>query len=159
KVNGKPPAQWPTNAVVRGASMGPYLISHEKFVPRFKIRAHEDEPQIPWGVVRLEFRDPQTVLDAIQPRGPHANDASVQDGFVIAQQNCFRCHDNVGEGGTKSGRPWPVLAAWAEASPQRFAAYVRNPQAVNPKSQMAPSPQYDDATMQALIDYFKTFVP
>jgi len=52
-----------------------------------------------------------------------------------------------------------VLAAWAEASPARFAAYVRNPQAVNAKSQMSSSPQYDDATMQALIEYFKTFLP
>ena len=159
KINGKPPAEWPKNAVVTGASMGPYLISHENFVPRFKVRSHDDEPQIPWGVVRLEFRSQQTVLGAIEPRGPRAKDANVQDGFVIAQQNCFRCHDNAGEGGTKSGRPWPVLAAWAAASPQRFAAYVRNPQSVNPKSQMEPSPQYDDATVQALVDYFKTFMP
>jgi len=93
------------------------------------------------------------------PRGLHANDPAVKDGFIIAQQNCFRCHDNAGQGGTKSGRPWPVLAAWAGASPQRFAAYVRNPQAVNPKSQTEPSPQYDDATMQALVEYFKTFLP
>jgi hypothetical protein len=34
---------------------------------------------------------------------------------------------------------------------------VRNPLASNAQSQMAASPQYDDATMAALIDYFKTF--
>lgn len=159
KINGKAPAEWPKNAVVSSASMEPYLISYGKFVPRFKIRAHQDQPQIPWGVLRLEFRSQQTVLAAIRPQGPHANDAAVRDGFVIAQQNCFRCHDNAGEGGTKSGRPWAVLATWAQASPARFSAYVRTPQAVNPKSRMEPNPQYDDATMQALIEYFKTFLP
>src|SRR5262245_28230310 len=116
KVNGKAPAEWPTNAVVRGAAMGPYLISHEKFIPGFKVRAHEDEAQIPWGVVRLEFRNERSVLGAIAPRGPQSEDEAVKDGFVIAQQNCFRCHDDAGQGGAKSGRPWPVLAAWAEAS-------------------------------------------
>ena len=159
KINGLPPGSWPTNAVVRSAAMGPFLISHAKFTPRFKILAHEDEPQIPWGVVRLEFRKEATVLAAIAARGAHADEAGVKNGYVVAQQNCFRCHDNNGEGGKKSGRPWPVLAAWAEASPARFAAYVRNPQAVNAKSQMAPSPQYDEATMRALIEYFKTFLP
>lgn len=159
KVNGLPPESWPTNAEVHGASMGPFLISHAKFTPRFKILSHEDEPQIPWGVVRLEFRDEAAVLRAIAPRGPHADDQAVRNGYTIAQQNCFRCHDNAGEGGKKSGRPWPVLAAWAEAGPRRFAAYVRNSQAVNAKSQMAASPQYDEATMQALIAYFRTFLP
>jgi mono/diheme cytochrome c family protein len=157
-VNGLPPAKWPTNAEVHGGSMGPFLISHAKFTPSFKVFNHEDQPQIPWGVVRLEFREEKAVLAAIAPRGPHADDAAVKAGNVIARQNCFRCHDAGGEGGKKSGRTWQVLAVWAEASPQRFAAYVRNPQAVNPKSQMAGSPQYDDATMQALIDYFKTFL-
>lgn len=159
KINGLPPRSWPTNAEVRSAAMGPFLISHAKFMPRFKILAHEDEPQIPWGVVRLEFRKEATVLAAIAARGAHADEAGVRNGYVVAQQNCFRCHDSNGEGGKKSGRPWPVLAAWAEASPARFAAYVRNPQAVNAKSQMAPSPQYDEATMRALIEYFKTFLP
>ncbi|HSC46408.1 MAG TPA: hypothetical protein VLC94_11265, partial [Candidatus Acidoferrum sp.] len=134
KINGLPPGSWPTNAEVHGAAMGPFLISHAKFTPRFKILAHEDEPQIPWGVVRLEFRKEAAVLAAIAPRGAHAGEAGVKNGYVIAQENCFRCHDSNGEGGKKSGRPWPVLAAWAEASPARFAAYVRNPQAVNAKS-------------------------
>jgi len=128
KINELPPANWPTNAEVHGAAMGPFLISHAKFTPRFKILAHEDEPQIPWGVVRLEFRKEAAVLEAIAPRGAHANEASVKNGYMIARQNCFRCHDNKGEGGTKAGRPWQVLAAWAEAPPARFAAYVRNNQ-------------------------------
>jgi mono/diheme cytochrome c family protein len=158
KINGSPPAGWPKNAEVVGASMGPYLISHAKFTPSFKVFAHEDEAQIPWGVVRLEFRDEGKTFAAIAPRGPHAGDANVQAGFRIARQNCFRCHNMGEEGGRKSGRPWLVLAAWAAAGPEHFASYVRNPAANNPNTQMAASPQYDDATMKALIDYFSTFI-
>jgi len=158
KINGSPPAGWPKNAEVVGASMGPYLISQAKFTPSFKVFAHEDEAQIPWGVVRLEFRDEQKTFAAIAPRGPHAGDANVQAGFRIAQQNCFRCHNMGEEGGRKSGRPWLVLAAWAAAGPEHFASYVRNPVANNPNTQMAASPQYDGATMKALIDYFSTFI-
>jgi mono/diheme cytochrome c family protein len=140
------------------AYLGPYLISHAKFTPSFKILAHEDEAQIPWGVVRLEFRQEEKVFAAIMPGGSATNDANVQAGLRIAQQNCFRCHNAGTEGGTKAGIAWPVLAGWAAAAPQRFAAYVRNPQASNGKTQMAASPQYDDATMKVLVDYFKTFI-
>ena len=158
KINGHPPKDWSKNAEVVGAYMGPYLISHANFAPSFKILAHEDEAQIPWGVVRLEFRDERKTYATIAPRGPHADDANVQAGFKMAKQNCFRCHNMGEEGGRKSGRPWLVLAAWAAAGPEHFASYVRNPQANNPNTQMAASPQYDDATMKALIDYFSTFI-
>jgi mono/diheme cytochrome c family protein len=138
---------------------GPYMIAHASFKPAFKIRAHEDEPQIPWGVVHLEFRDEATVLGAIAPRGAHAGDTASQDGFQIARQNCFRCHNNGAEGGLKSGVTWTVLAALAANSPDFFTAYVRDPKSKNPNTQMAASPEYDDATMAALIAYFRTFTP
>ena len=158
KIDGQPPKGWPKNTEATGAYMGPYLISHAKFTPSFKIFAHDDEAQIPWAVTRLEFHDERKTFAAIAPRGPHGGDANVQAGFRIAQQNCFRCHNMGEEGGRKSGRPWLVLAAWAAAGPEHFTSYVRNPQANNPNTQMAASPQYDDATMKALIDYFSTFI-
>jgi cytochrome c2 len=138
---------------------GPYMIAHVNFKPAFKIRAHQDEPQIPWGVVRLEFRDQRTVLDAISPRGRHAQGAAVEDGFKMAQQNCFRCHNQGSEGGLKSGVTWTVVAAVAANSPQFFTEYVRDPQSKNPHTQMAASPAYDDTTMAALIAYFRNFAP
>jgi mono/diheme cytochrome c family protein len=135
---------------------GPYMIAHANFKPAFKILAHSDEPQIPWGVIRLEFRNEKAVLAAIAPR---AGDAAVQDGSKIAQQNCFRCHNSGTEGGLKSGVSWTVLAALAANSPEFFTQYVRDPKSKNPRTQMAASPEYDDATMHALIAYFRTFAP
>jgi mono/diheme cytochrome c family protein len=156
-IDGKAPAGWPKDPYGQGLSMGPYLISHAKFVPSFKVLSHMDEPQIPWGVVRLEFRNEQRVYGTIMPRGPHAHDAEVQNGYQIARQNCFRCHNMGGEGGTKAGRSWLVLATWANSAPDHFSAYVRDPKVKNPHAQMPGNPGYDDATLKALTAYFRTF--
>jgi len=156
-VNGQAPSAWPTDP--EGHAMGPYLISHSKFTPSFKILSHADEAQIPWGVVRLEFRDERAVFGAIVPRGDHAESAAVVAGFRIAQQNCFRCHNQGREGGRKSGIPWETLAAIAAASPQYFAAYVRNPQAEDAHAKMPGNPGYDDGSLRALTAYFQTFSP
>ena len=157
QVNGEPPSRWPKAAEHPDWDMGPYMISNPKFMPSFKILSHTDEPQIPWGVVRLEFRDEEAVLGAFAPRGPHEQDREVQDGFRIAQQNCIRCHNEGNEGGQKSGRPWDMLGAMAAASPKDFAAYVRAPKSKNPQAQMYANPQYDNATLDALTAYFRTF--
>jgi hypothetical protein len=139
-----------------GGDPGPYLIAHASFPRTAKDPVGIDEPQIPWGVVRLDFRDEETVLDSIKPRIANLQQAI---GYGIAEQNCFRCHNNGAEGGLKSGVTWTVLAALAANSPQFFTEYVRDPKSKNPKTQMAANPGYDDATMSALIAYFKGFAP
>jgi mono/diheme cytochrome c family protein len=159
KINGKAPDAWPKDPTGHGLSIGPYLISHLKFTPSFKILSHTDVPQIPWGVIRLEFRNEARVLAAIAPRGPHAGDADVQAGYRIAQQNCFRCHNLGDEGSKKAGRSWLVLGTWAAASPEYFSAYIRDPKSRNAKAQMPGFPQYDDATVKAVASYFRTFSP
>jgi mono/diheme cytochrome c family protein len=156
-LNGQPPADWPKDSEGHNANMGPYLISHAKFVPSFHVLSAPEQPQIPWGVVRLEFRDEKKIFAAIAPRGPQEKSAAVQAGYRIAEQHCFRCHNEGSEGGQKAGRPWTVLSAWATAAPEYFAAYVRNPKSKNPNAQMPVNPNYDDATLQALISYFRTF--
>jgi len=156
-INGQPPANWPKDAEGHGLDMGPYLISHPKFMPSFKILSYAEEPQIPWGVLRLEFRDEKIVFGAIAPRGPRATEPAVLAGYRIAQQNCFRCHNMGTQGGQKAGHPWPVLSAWAAAASDYFGAYVRNPKGKNPHAQMPGNPAYDDATIGALRAYFQTF--
>ncbi len=158
RVNGEPPSRWPKDPETHRQNMGPYMISHPKFTPSFKVFSHFEEAQIPWGVVRLEFRDEKAVFGAIAPRGPRAADAPVQAGYRIAQQNCFRCHNAGAEGGQKSGRPWLVLAAWASSAPDFFADYVRDPRKRNAHTEMPGNPGYDTPTIAALRDYFATFV-
>lgn len=155
RVNGEPPSQWPIGS--DGSAMGPYMVSHPVFTSAWQVLAHKDEAQVPWGVLRLDFRNEAEVYAPITPQGSAARDKAVQEGFAIAKQNCFRCHSTGGEGGTKSRQSWEVIARKAANDPRSFDARVHNPRSVDPASQMAASPQYDDATMAALRAYFKSF--
>jgi cytochrome c2 len=158
-VDGKPQDGWPKSQDENhlGAYMGPYLISDPHFTPSFEVLSHTDEAQIPFQVVKLDFRNEQQVFGAIAPHGNFAPGSPEMDGYRIAQQNCFRCHNVGAEGGQMAGIQWPVIGMMAKSSPEFFAKYVRTPQAVNPKSNMAGSPQYDDQTIAALRAYFTTF--
>jgi mono/diheme cytochrome c family protein len=157
EINGKPPDAWPKDSEGHGQSMGPYMISHANFTPSFKILSHSDTPQIPWGVVRLEFRNEKTVFAVIAPRGPNAYATAVQNGFKIAKQNCFRCHNMGDEGGQRAGHPWLVLSAWATADPDFFGKYINNPRSRDSHSDMPAFPEYDTETLRALTAYFSTF--
>jgi hypothetical protein len=145
-IEGQPPTLWPK------AIDGPYIITHADFTPTFHILAHADEPQIPWGVVRLDFRREAEVYAGIQPRDP-----ATQQGYTIARQNCFRCHNEGAEGGTKAGLTWEAIARFSATAPEFFDSYVRDPKKVNPAAHMDGSPGYDDATLNALHAYFKPF--
>ncbi len=155
KIDGKPEDKWPKTK--SGGSLGPYLISHPFFAPAFKVLSHTDEPQIPFGVTRIEFRDERVVLGSIAPPGRYSPNSTVVAGYRIAQQNCFRCHNMGQEGGQMSGRSWQTLGVWAATEPQYFARYVKNPKAIDPKNHMPAFPQYDTATIDALRQYFATF--
>ena len=155
-INGQDRDHWPTTAE-SNESMAPYVISHPEFKPAFKVLSHEDEPQIPYGVVRIEFRREAEVYGAIRPPGTWRTDSPVGMGFVIARQDCFRCHNMGAEGGTMAGRSWLQLADLADKDPRRFRSIVRDPAAVTPGAKMPGQPGYDDATLDALAAYFKTF--
>jgi cytochrome c2 len=155
-VNGEAQQGWPKTHE-GSAALGPYVIANPSFTPSFKVLSHNDEAQIPFQVVRLDFRSEHEVFGAIAPPGDYAPDSPVMQGYKIAQQNCYRCHNMGAEGGHMASIPWPVVGALAKGNADFFARYVRNPQAVNPASRMAASPEYDDATIAALRAYFSTF--
>jgi hypothetical protein len=155
RINGKERDHWP--AAENGGSMGPYLISHPQFKPAFKVLSHEDEPQIPYGVTRIEFRREGEVFGAIRPRGNWPAGSQVQQGYIIARQDCFRCHNMGAEGGTMAGRSWLQLAAIASSDARRFEYTIRDPQSVRPDAKMPAHKDYDDATLHALTEYFRTF--
>jgi len=156
RINGQFRDHWPLSE--NGGPLGPYLISHPFFKPAFKILSHEDEPQIPYGVTRIEVRRESVVFGAIRPPGKWPPDSQVGQGYVIARQDCFRCHNMGAEGGTMAGRSWLKLAEIASNDREKFRQMIRNPASVNPDAKMPAQPGYDDATLDALTAYFKTFV-
>jgi hypothetical protein len=157
RINGKLRDGWPPS--VKGGPLGPYLISHPFFKPAFKVLSHEDEPQIPFGVTRLEFRRESEVFGAIRPRGYWPAGSPVEQGYRIVRQDCFRCHNMGAEGGQLSGKSWLDLSAVAQSDPARFRQIIRNPASVTATAKMTGEPGYSDATLDALIAYFKTFSP
>jgi mono/diheme cytochrome c family protein len=157
EINGEAPGGWPKSREGTGSPMGPYLISNPHFTPSFKILGNAEDAKIPWGVVRLEFRDEQALFGEIAPRGPNLSDAAVQAGYRIARENCLRCHGPSSSGRLKGQLNWAGIAFFVDASPKEFAAYVRDPKSMVKTAEMPGNPGYDDATMQALIAYFRTF--
>jgi len=155
RINGRLRDNWPP--ANDGDALGPYLISHPFFKPTFKVLSHEDEPQLPYGVTRIEVRRESEVFAAISPPGKWAADSPVEQGYLIARQDCFRCHNMGSEGGLKSGRTWLQLAAIAQSDPRRFRQIVRDPSSVTPGAKMPGQLAYDDATLIALTEYFKSF--
>jgi mono/diheme cytochrome c family protein len=157
KINGQSRDKWPPSE--DGSSLGPYLISHPDFKPSFSVLSHQDEPQIPYGVTRLDFRTESQVFGVIEPAGKWAKTSPVWQGYQIARQDCFRCHGLYGEGGEKAQRSWLILGAWAETQPVQFKLYIHNPKDIQACAQMPAHTDYDQATLDALTAYFKTFVP
>jgi hypothetical protein len=155
RMNGRLRDRWPVSE--SGGPLGPYLISHPFFKPAFKVLSHEDEPQIPYGVTRIEFRRESVVFGAIRPRGNWPADSPVAKGYIIARQDCFRCHNSGTEGGTMAGSSWVQLGELARSGPKRFRAIIRDPRSIKPDAKMPAQSGYDDATLDALTAYFKTF--
>lgn len=155
RINGQLHDHWP--ASLEGGTLGSYLISHPFFKPAFKVLSYDDEPQVPYGVVAIEFHRETAVFGAIQPSAQWRENEKVQQGYLIARQDCLRCHNVAAEGGTKAGRSWLKLAQRAKEDGSRFRQTICNPKSVNPDAQMPAHSGYDDATLDALTAYFKSF--
>jgi mono/diheme cytochrome c family protein len=137
--------------------LGSYFITYESFTPSFKVLSQSEMAQIPVEISRLNFNSAKAILGAIAPRGEHASDPQVIDGYRIAQQNCYRCHNKGIYGGTKASKSWEVLGNEAVRSPSTFERYIHDPWSVNPKSKMPKNAGFDEATEKALQAYFKLF--
>lgn len=157
KIDGEPVKTWV--AQTHTSDPGTYFITYQDFAPSFNVLSYQEMPEIPAMVVRLHFGSSQPVFSAIAPRQGTSSDLRVMEGFRIAQQHCYRCHNMGSYGGTKAGRSWRTLGTYAAASPSTFERYIRNPKFVDPKSAMPANPEFDKPTVEALQAYFQTFAP
>ncbi len=157
RINGQTREHWPT--APNGDQLTPYVIAHPHFIPRFKVLAHNDEEQIPYGVTRLEFRNGDHIYAPILPAKKWRSDEQVWNGYLIAREDCFRCHNSGGEGGTMGGRSWQLLGQDAVKNPQRFRTIIHSPETLRPGARMPAEAAYDAATLDALVAYFRTFAP
>jgi mono/diheme cytochrome c family protein len=157
RVNGKQLAL--SKRTSHDGSYGPYLISHPSFTSRYQTLAHPEEAQIPNGVIELRFVKEAEALSAIHPRGEFAAGSPQMQGYLIAQENCFRCHNAGGYGGRKAGVSWSSLSKIAYAKPAYFSAYIKDPQSQSGYADMPSFPDYDGKTLAALTAYFQSVAP
>jgi len=155
KIDGLPVETWV--AQTHNDDPGAYFITHAEFTPSFSVLSFQEIPKIPAKVTRLEFGTSQQVYGAISPHQKDAANPQVIDGFRIAQQHCYRCHNMGSYGGTKAGKEWHTLGNFAASSPAIFERYLRDPKSVDPKSTMSCDPQLGEPAAQALQAYFQTF--
>jgi cytochrome c2 len=156
KINGHTPDTW--NTVAGGDTLGPYLIVNPQFTPSFQVLSHKDEAQDPYGVVRIEIHDEQSMLTRLRPVLRYTRDSPEFMGYQIAIQNCLRCHNRGSDGGDKAKRSWYQLSAWAYSNPESFKQYIHAPMQVMPCSRMLAQPSYDSQTLEALTVYFRSFL-
>jgi hypothetical protein len=156
-INGKQPAL--VKRTGDAGSYGPYLISHPSFTSRYRTLADSEEAQIPNGILELRFVSEDQVFGAIHPHGDFAESSPQMQGYVIARQNCLRCHNAGAYGGHKAGISWSSLAGIANTKSGYFSAYIKDPQSQSAYAQMPSSPDYDNPTLAALTAYFRTLAP
>jgi hypothetical protein len=154
KVNGMPVKAWV--AQTHNEDLGFYFITHEVFASSFKVLSQEEAPQVPVDIVKLDFGSKQLVFGAIAPRGDYASDSPVMNGYRIAKQHCYRCHNMGSYGGTKAAVTWQQIGAYA-ASPSAFKAYLHDPKSTVHKAATRPYDAFDTTTTDALQAYFQTF--
>jgi mono/diheme cytochrome c family protein len=152
KINDATPAVWAASE--HRYDPGPYFILYDHFLPAFRVLSHDDEAQLPDNVIRLNFTTATATFDSITPHGNYAADSLVEQGYIIAKQNCLRCHFSGEAGGTKSGVSWAKLSAVADGNDEVFEHYVHDPKSVDRRAKMPGNPQYDAATLAALRAYF-----
>jgi mono/diheme cytochrome c family protein len=155
KIDGLPVETWV--ARTKNEDPGPYFVTHADFTPSFKVLSFQEIPKIPAKITRLEFGTAERVYGAIAPHKKDASNLEVIEGFRIAEQHCFRCHNMGNYGGTKAGKSWQTLGNYAASSPPTFERYLHNPKSVDPDSAMPPNPTLGGSTARALQAYFQTF--
>jgi len=151
-IEGTTPKAWAEKT--HTSDLGPYFVVYDHFVPAFRVLAHQDREQVPVQMVRMEFAPERLMFAGMLPSW--TPDATVGEGYRIAQQNCFRCHAAGAYGGTKSGESWKTLGKDARERPAWFARWVHDPQSIDAKAEMPGNPKYDRATLTALTRYFSS---
>lgn len=153
EINGFGPNQWPPPG--RNSDPGPYVIHVSTELVPAAVTVLDVGHKRPWGTVALEiatfadrFRDAFTgKWAALTPRAAA--------GRKIWINSCASCHRGPGTifGGTKSDRPFEVLAAHAAYNAAYFKKYVCAPTSVLPGATMEPHPHYTDAQLDELIAF------
>ncbi len=153
EINGQGPEHWPPPGLKFNPA--PYVISVAPSVAPAVAQVLDVGHKKPWGVSAIEIaRFADRFRGTFTGRWASIS-ARAAEGRDIWVNSCASCHPGPAGifGGTKSGQPFPVIAAIAGYDPGLFRRYVRAPKSENPSAKMEPHPHYTDAQLDALIAF------
>ncbi|MEO7599704.1 MAG: cytochrome c [Opitutus sp.] len=158
EINGAKPEAWPPPGL--SFNPGPYVISVSSAVVPAVAQLLDAGHKRPWGVNAIEVANYQTRFAALRP-ATHEPSAGREMGREIWINSCASCHSGPPNtfGGTKSERPFAIVAFRAKMEPVYFMRYVRDPKSVSPEARMEPHPHYSDEQLSALISFITSLTP
>lgn len=153
EINGAGPTQWPPAGMT--FNPGPYVISVNDHTAPDVSKVLDVSHKQPWGVTAIKLVN---YADEFAPFAKGEWAALSERAFrgrELWVNSCYSCHKGPGEeiGGTKGGRPFAVLRAYAQHNKAYFRNYVRNPKGINPSAQMTAHPHYTDTQLAELIAF------
>jgi hypothetical protein len=153
EINGKGPRDWPPPGL--DYNPGPYVITVSAALVPAAAGYRDMEHKQPWGVTALEVASYADRFGPILSGRLSKPAPGAADGREIWVNSCASCHAGPSGifGGTKAGRPFPVVAAYALHDRAFFEKYVRDPKSLVPCAKMEPHPHYSAAEMDGLVQF------
>ena len=153
EINGKGPADWPPPGL--SFNPGPYVVTVSQGLVPDVADFPDVEHKKPWGVTVLEVASFAHRYSGAFTGKWASLTTEAQRGREIWINSCASCHQGPSGifGGTKAGKPFEVIAAYAGYDRAYFTKYVRDPKALVPCAKMEPHPHYTDAELSDLIGF------
>ena len=153
EINGKGPVDWPPPGL--DFNPGPFVITESSDLVPSVATYRDVEHKKPWGVAALEIATYADRYGAIYSGKWASLSPAAADGREIWINSCASCHGGPEGifGGTKAGRPFEVIAAYAGYAPSFFVKYVRDPKSLVACAKMEPHPHYTDEDLSNLISF------
>ncbi len=152
-INGQGPEKWPPPGLT--FNPGPYVISVADQVVPAVAQLLDASHKRPWGVTTLEVARYATRFDGfLSGRWANLSPAAVA-GRELWINSCTSCHQGPPGtfGGTKSDRPFDIIAAHAAQNAVYFRRYIRAPQDFVATAKMQAHPHYTDSQLDELIAF------
>jgi hypothetical protein len=153
EINGKGPGDWPPPGLAYNP--GPYVVTVSAELVPAVARFPDVQHKKPWGVTKIEIAAYGDRFRGIYSGKWTSLSPAAKAGREIWVNACASCHSGPPAtfGGTRSGRPFPVIAAYAGYDRAFFMRYVRDPKSLVPCAQMEPHPRYTDDELSGLIEF------
>lgn len=153
EINGKGPRDWPPPGLRYNPS--PYVITVSRDLVPAAASYRDIGHKKPWGVTAIQVASYGAAFKGVTTGKWASLSPSAISGRDIWVNSCASCHPGPAGtfGGTKSGMPFPVIAAFAGSDRVFFMKYVRDPKSLVPSAKMEPHPHYTDLELSDLIAF------